>query len=83
MAYNPDPIFIRRGVTKRGIPYTVVRYTTGEIVRFACYEALRQHAENDLAARNRQRVAALPLRADIRQSKGSVSYIRRGNKLVQ
>ncbi len=73
MAHS-DPIFIRRGVTKRGIPYTVVRYATGEIVRFACYEILRQHAEGDLAARNRERLAHLPVRRDLRQSPRSVSY---------
>jgi hypothetical protein len=83
MSQPNDLIFIRRGVTKSGIPYTVIRYPTGQIVRFACYEALRQQSANDLAVSNRERVAALPLRADLRQSKGSVSYVRRGLKLVQ
>ena len=71
--YDRHPTMIRRGITKSGIPYSVVELSDGTICRFKCYELLRQRAANDLAGVNRERVAALPLRADLRQSKGSVS----------
>ncbi len=83
MAYNPDPTFIRRGVTKSGIPYTVIRMSDGRELVCKCFEALRQRRENDLAHVNRERLTTLPIRHDLRQSKGSVSYGRQRLKLVQ
>ena len=71
------PTFIRRGVTRSGIPYTVVCYPDGEIVRFRCEEAIRQRVTGDRADVNRARLAHLPLQRDLRQSERPYTTVDR------